>query len=148
MITGLLHLHSTLRWAILIILIVAIVKHFSGKSNGASYSASDKRMALIALILCHLQVVIGFVLYFSRGWSNFGEDTMKNAIQRFWSVEHMAGMLIAVVLITIGYSKAKRAVEDRAKFGKIATFYLIGLILILASIPWPFRSGFENIGWI
>jgi len=59
---------------------------------------------------------------------------------RFYSVEHLAGMLIAIILITIGYSSAKRLKEDRLKFKKIFTFYLIGLILILASIPWPFRS--------
>jgi hypothetical protein len=68
---------------------------------------------------------------------------MEDAAVRFYTMEHLVGMLIAIALITIGYSKSKRAATDAKKFGAIATFYLIGLILILASIPWPFR---ENLG--
>jgi membrane protein DedA with SNARE-associated domain len=68
---------------------------------------------------------------------------MKIPLFRFYGLEHFAGMLIAVILITIGYSKSKRAKTATEKFKPIKIFYLIGLIIILASIPWPFRA---NLG--
>jgi len=134
------HAHSGLRWLLLAFLLIAIISHFVGRKKGLSYNKNHKKYALFALILTHIQLVIGFILYFKGNKHVFTEDTMSITNLRFYSVEHLAGMLIAIILITIGYSSAKRLKEDRLKFKKIFTFYLIGLILILASIPWPFRS--------
>ena len=140
-------MHSALRWAILILLIIAIAKHFLGKNDGREYSPIDKKMALIPLILGHIQLLLGLVLYFGKGHYKFDATTMSNAISRFWAVEHIGGMILAIILITIGYSKAKKITDNKARFSKIFVFYLIALILMLISIPWPFRAGFENLGW-
>ena len=67
-------------------------------------------------------------------------DVMGNSVLRFYTVEHITMMLIAIVLITMGYSKAKRQTEQARGHKTIFTFYLIGLVLILVSIPWPFRG--------
>ncbi|MEP2772760.1 MAG: cytochrome B [Fulvivirga sp.] len=133
------HAHSGLRWLVLIALLVAIVSAFSKKGK-SPYTAGDKKLALIALIFTHLQLVIGFILYFISPKVVFDGAAMKDSVLRFYLVEHMALMLVAIVLITIGYSKAKRLTDDSKKFAKIGWFYLIGLILILISIPWPFRN--------
>ena len=79
---------------------------------------------------------------YHKKFGNMGE-TMKVPVLRFFTVEHTFMMLIALVFITIGYATAKRAKEDVAKHKKTFIFYLIGFILILAVIPWPFR-GFGN----
>jgi hypothetical protein len=146
MITGITHLHSGLRWLVIITLIVTIVKHFMGSKNNLTYKKGDKSLALMTLILVHVQFLAGLFLYFGNGWSKFEAGTMSNAVSRFWSVEHIAGMLIAIVLITVGYSSAKRLTDDAKKYKKIFTFYLIGFILIIASIPWPFRGEIAR-GW-
>lgn len=124
----------------LIALILAIVNAV-GKTNGTkAFTDKDKKYGLFALIFTHLQFVIGLVLYFTSPKVVFAASSMKSDVLRFFLVEHILLMLIAVVLITIGYSRSKRALTDAKKFKSILIFYLIGLILILAGIPWPFQN--------
>lgn len=144
MYNGLLHAHSGLRWVVLILLIAAIFNAFSKKKSGA-WTAKDKKITLFAMVFTHIQLVLGLVLYFISDKVQFVEGFMKNPVYRFYAIEHISLMLIAIALITVGYSKAKRAASDAKKFSSVATFYLIGLILILASIPWPFRN--LGAGW-
>ena len=66
---------------------------------------------------------------------------------RFRALEHPLGMIIAILLITIGYGKIKRADTDAAKFRALKIFYGLALLLILISIPWPFREGMAGYGW-
>lgn len=139
MYNGLLHAHSGLRWVVLILLVAAIYNAFSKKRSGR-WTPKDKKITLFAMVFTHLQLVIGLVLYFISPKVVFSDQTMGDSVLRFFAVEHIVLMLIAIALITVGYSKAKRAISDSKKFGAVATFYLIGLILILASIPWPFRN--------
>lgn len=146
------HAHSGLRWLVLIALLAAIINAFNKKSkltyldkSQVGFSSKDKMLTLFALIFTHLQLVIGFILYFISPLVQFSSGTMKNSVLRFYTVEHISIMLIAIVLITVGYSKAKRADEDAKKFKTIGIYYLIGLILILISIPWPFRN--LGAGW-
>lgn len=137
-------MHSGLRWVVLILLIAAIYNAFS-KKNGGTWGAKDKKITLFAMVFTHIQLLAGLALYFTSEKVQFVEGFMKNPVYRFYGVEHILLMLIAIALITVGYSKAKRAASDAKKFGAVATFYLIGLILILASIPWPFRN--LGAGW-
>lgn len=131
------HAHSGLRWAVLILLILAIANAFTAKT----YEKKHKMINLFALITVHTQLLIGLAQYFfTSSKTNFSSGWMKVEMYRFYGMEHLVGMLIAIVLITMGYSKSKKAVTDAEKFKKIKVFYLIGLILILASIPWPFRT--------
>lgn len=131
------HAHSGLRWAVLILLILAIANAFTAKT----YEKKHKMINLFALITVHTQLLIGLAQYFfTSSKTNFSSGWMKVELYRFYGMEHLVGMLIAIVLITMGYSKSKKAVTDAEKFKKIKVFYLIGLILILASIPWPFRT--------
>lgn len=133
------HAHSGLRWLALLFLVLAIVTALMKWRSGAAKTKSDKKMPLFALMFTHLQIVIGLVLYFISPKVSFHEGWIKEAVSRFYGMEHITMMILAAVLITIGYSRAKR--QDGPKsFKTIFIFYLIGLILILAGIPWPFRA--------
>lgn len=151
MMTGILHLHSALRWVVLVLLVITIIDSLMRMYKPVNNT--DKKLALFTLASVHTQIVLGLILYF------FGEhmqeifsqgEVMKNSVNRFWAVEHMAGMVLAAVFITIGYSRAKRQAEKWAKHRMIFAYYLVGLILILASIPWPFREAAKalGVGWI
>jgi hypothetical protein len=100
-----------------------------------------------------IQLIIGLVLYIFgpmglKNIQNMGMgEVMKNSYTRFFAMEHLIGMLIAIVVFHIGRSKSKKATDDASKHKKEFIFYLIGLLIILASIPWPFKAGFEGIGW-
>jgi len=145
MYNGLVHAHSGLRWVVLALLLFAIFNAFSKKSKGAEWTDKDKKLTLFAMIFTHVQLLIGLVLYFISPLVQFSEGFMKNPVYRFYGMEHIVTMLLAIALITVGYSKSKRATESAKKFKSVATFYLIGLLLILAGIPWPFRD--LGAGW-
>ena len=136
------HLHSVLRCVALILLICAIANAFSAKH----FEKKHKMVNLFAMVTLHIQLVIGLIQYFTSAKVQFSEGWMKEPLLRFYGMEHLAGMLLAIILITIGYSKAKRKENDADKFKVIRLFYSIGLIIILLSIPWPFRTNLGG-GW-
>ena len=130
------HSHSGLRWLVLVFLILAIANAFTANT----FEKKHKMINLFALISVHLQLVIGLVQYFLSDKVQFIDGWMKNPLLRFYGMEHLVGMLLAITLVTIGYSKAKRRENHEAKFKVIRIFYTLGLIIILLFIPWPFRS--------
>jgi hypothetical protein len=106
----------------------------------------DRKLALFTMVIAHVQLLIGFSLYFMRGWHDLiGE--MGDAFIRFRALEHPLGMLIAIILITMGYGRVKRGENDAAKFKAVKVFFGLALVIILISIPWPFREGMEAYGW-
>jgi hypothetical protein len=131
----LVHAHSGLRWIVLILLLAAIVKAFSGKNSGKEYGEGDRKLNLFAMISFHTQYLLGLILIFVSERMAASDYLFKKIL-----MEHLTLMTVAFVLITIGHSKAKKAVTSKGKFAKIATFYTIALVLILAAIPWPFRT--------
>ena len=131
------HAHSGLRWLFLVIIIFAIVNAIRKWKSGDKFGTKDKLISILALAFTHAQAIIGFILYFGEEkYKGFSE--MGDRILRFYAVEHLLGMLVAVVLITIGHSKAKKAEDDKAKFKKIFVWFSIALLIVLISIPWPF----------
>ena len=138
------HAHSGLRWVVLALLLYAIYNAYSGWKSGRSYADSDRKVNLFTMISAHIQLLIGLVLWIMGGRFNINGDVMKDAALRFFAVEHFTLMLIAIILISIGNGKAKRAAEDVKKFKSSFWFFLIGLVLILVAIPWPPKYG---AGW-
>lgn len=134
MYNGLLHAHSGWRWVVLVLLLAAIVQAFAKMRANESITDGNRKLHLFAMIASHIQLVFGLILLFISPKVNF--QGMENEVTRFFSVEHTAAMLIALVLITVGYSKAKR----NKSFKTVFWFYLLGLVLILAMIPWPFMN--------
>ena len=132
----LVHSHSGLRWVVLLLLLAAIFNAGTKMGGKASYTDKDKKLGLFALIFSHLQLVIGIALYFI---------SPKVQTFRFFRMEHLAMMIIAIALVTIGYSRAKRKADGAGKFKTTFWFYLIALLAILAGIPWPFMG--YGSGW-
>ena len=151
MFIGLLHFHSLLRWVLLLLLITVIVKAFQGRSGGKKFESGDRKLSLFTMITAHLQLILGGFLYvISPTVQNALRDmgaAMKSVESRFWAVEHISLMVIAIAILTVGHIKAKKAVGDQAKFKAQALYFTIGLLLILISIPWPFREVGMGRGW-
>jgi hypothetical protein len=143
----LLLLHSLLRWVILLLLLAAIVQSYSGIRSGRPFSGGDRKLGLFLMIAAHTTLLLGLVLWFfgqfglSLAVDNGMGVVMKNSVMRYWVVEHFAGMLIAVALITVGRGVAKKNIPDAARFKRAFWLFLIALIVILATVPWPFRTG-------
>lgn len=131
--------HSGLRWIALILLLVAIGNAFSKKGSG-SYVKRDKMINLFAMVFLHVQILLGLILYKISPRVNFNGAWMKSSEFRFFGMEHILMMVIAVIVVTIGRRKAENETNPAKKHSKIITWYIIGLIIILAAIPWPFRN--------
>ena len=128
--------HSGWAYLALLLLVFAVLNSFIGMSSKREFTAKDRKIALFGLIATHIQLVVGLILYFISplGSAVFGQ--MKDAALRLTSLEHPLTNIIAIVLITIGWSKHKKGETNTAKFKSIAVFYGIGLALILSRIPW------------
>ena len=148
--TGLIHLHNLLRYAIVILLIVTVLKSFIGWFGKKEYSAGDNKLSLFLFISAHLQLVIGLVLYFVsdvvQAYKSLPmADIMKDAVARFWVVEHMLSMIIGIAIITLGRIMAKKAASDGAKFRRQAIYFTLAMVIIFSAIPWPEPFTIEGI---
>lgn len=146
------HVHSVGRWIVLLLLLFAIFNSLI--AGNRPFIKSDNRLGLFLTSFADLMLLIGIYLYFVGPWgykqfenfASFG-DMMKNPSARFFAVEHQAGMLIAIILIHIGKAQAHRPIGDKAKHRRTVIFYLLALLIILVSIPWPFRVIGAGRGW-
>lgn len=134
-------IHSYWAYIVFIILIVAVVNAIMGLTSKKEFSAKSLRISLFTLIAAHIQLLIGFAAYYTSSFYDIMRDVgmgevMKNSELRKILVEHPLVGIIAIALITIGFSKHKKKATDAAKFKTIAIFYGIALLLILSRIPW------------
>lgn len=134
-------LHSTWAYLVLLILVLATFNAIIKMLADKEYHAKDFRISLFTLIVSHIQLLLGIVLFFAADYMALIKDMgmgeiMKDSTLRSNIVEHPITMLLAVVLITMGYSKHKKKLTSKAKLKSIAIFYTIALVLVLAKIPW------------
>ncbi len=134
-------IHSYWAYLVLLVLIIASINAILKSLRDKEYEAKDFRISLFTLIVSHIQLLIGMLLYFvSPRMELFGElgmgGIMKDAVHRLYLVEHPLINIIAVTLITIGYSKHKKKLTSKYKLKTIAIFYTIALVLFLSRIPW------------
>ncbi|MEZ7839062.1 MAG: hypothetical protein ACI9B2_001341 [Flavobacteriales bacterium] len=140
MYTGLKHLHSFLPYLLLTVLVLALVKSFIAYRTNQVHTDAHRKNGLIVLILAHIQLLIGMALYFISpksvtALSDMGA-AMKDSTLRLYALEHPLMMIIAIVFITMAYSKSKKEIADSLKHKVKSVYYLIALVLILSRIPW------------
>jgi cbb3-type cytochrome oxidase subunit 1 len=123
-----------------VLLIAATFKALIKWRSNAPFTEADRKLNLFTMIVTHVQLVLGMILFFTSSKVVFSADTMKDPVGRFFTMEHSVMMLLAIVCITLGYTKSKKAVEENKKFKLTFTYFLIALLLLLAGIPWPFRA--------
>jgi len=137
--------HSLLRYLALLAVGYAGLSHLMGLLRNTPILNGERTVAIIAVVLCHLQLVLGLALYFMRS-AAYAE--MAQPYQRFWKYEHLGMMLIAIILVTLGRSLSKRAEKERGKQIRVAIFYLIALALMLWATPWPFTDIGHSRPWL
>ncbi|MCB0757976.1 MAG: hypothetical protein KDC01_05925, partial [Flavobacteriales bacterium] len=121
--------HSLLRWGILLTVAGAGFAALVGWVRNGPVISWQRALAIWAMILCHVQLIIGFLLYFMLfdSFSRLGSDQA-----RYWKFEHMGMMVIAIALVTIGRLASKKAKTERGKHMRVAIFYLLALAVMLA----------------
>ena len=142
----LVHFHSVLRWVIMIFLIYSLVISLIKWQTAGSLSKTNSLMASLTVHFSHLQLLVGIILYFISYKVMFDKETMASPMIRFYTVEHVAMMVIAIAFLTIGNIKAKKASDPTKKAKIIFIWFALGFLLIMAAIPWPFRA--LGSGWM
>jgi len=148
--TGLLHLHNLLRWIIVVLLLLSIIKAYTGWKGNKSFSASDAKIWLFTMIASHITLLLGLYQWLMGryGLLTFeipaGSSRMKDPFIRFFQVEHPVSMLLAILFITLGRGMAKKDLSDSLKYRQAFVYFFVALLLLLAAVPWPFRG--EIIG--
>lgn len=136
------HLHSGWAYIVLLMVGIATINALIGFFSKREYKPLDFRLSLFALIVTHIQLLIGLVLYFVSplGLQSILDNgmgvVMKDSLLRLYAIEHITVMIAAVVLITIGYSKHKKKLVSTPKLKMLAIFYTLAFIAILSRIPW------------
>jgi hypothetical protein len=136
--------HSVFRYFLLIFLIVLIVRSLIGWLNKTPYSSLDEKFSLWLFIVTHTQLLVGLTLYFVSPVVVFSSSSMKDATARYWLVEHISMMVIAIVLITMARITAKKLTDSTAKYRRLFIFNSIALLLIVLAILQSGR-GFFNL---
>ena len=142
------NLHNLFFWVIAIAVVFTLYRSIGGMRGALAWEKTDETWGKIVFHSINLQFILGLILYIflspstQAAFDNFGA-AMELTSLRFWAVEHITLMLVAIALFHIGTSKVKKAYSDREKFKKRLIFYLLGTVVILLAIPWPFR---EEIG--
>jgi len=140
------YLHSGFRFIVLVLIVLAILQSLIGWLGRKTYNKGNRKLYMFAMISAHTQFLIGLILYFISPFVQFGSNTMKEATTRYWTVEHIAMMLFAIVLITIGHSKSKKATLPEAKHRAIAIFYILAVLIIVVAIIQSKRPFFAITG--
>jgi hypothetical protein len=147
---GILGVHSLLRWLVIILLLVNISKNFLQKE--LPFTISDRNWVLRLVVVMHINVLIGLYQYFfgAKGFALIKEYTtqivMKTPIMRFWVVEHISGMILAAILITVASIVSKsNTTQHTTKHKRVMWLCIVSLLIICAVIPWPFRPGFSDM---
>jgi len=134
--------HSFFRWIVSFSLLYAVYRAYRGYTAGRSFTRTDNLVRHWTATFVHIQMTLGFILYFTSPlirffFSHTGEAT-EHPEALFFGLVHIVLMLTAVVIITIGSALAKRETEARRKFRYMLVWFGLGLIIILAAVPWPF----------
>jgi hypothetical protein len=136
-----LFIHSWLRWIVVLTGMAAVARATVGAATGKRWTATDDRAGFWFSIALDVQFLLGLILYVflspftQAAFSDFG-GAMKNSVQRFWAVEHIVGMFIAIGLVHIGRARARKT-DSLRRHTVAAIFFGLALVVILASIPWP-----------
>ena len=130
----LLKAHSGLRYLVLLGLVVVVIKSLIGMFNKQPYSSLDNKLGLFTFIFTHTQLLLGLLLYFVSPFVQFGGQTMSDKTTRYWTVEHIVGMLVAGVLITLARTTSKRMAIDADKHKRMFIFNFVALVVIIAVI--------------
>ena len=136
-------LHNLLRWAILLFALWTLISAISGLVSRRIYSGSDNRASLLFTLGCDIQLLLGLILYYANSWFDRLKDlgnNMKDANNRFFTLEHALLMIIAWLLVHVGRVAVRKGTTPASKHKRTLIFFGLAILLIMAAIPWPFRE--------
>lgn len=129
--------HSGWRYVVFVLLVVAVINALSGWLGKKAYTEGNRKLNVFTLVSAHIQLLLGLILYFVNGWYKIDSSI---AMGRYWKMEHISMMILAIILITVGNSRSKKVADAVAKHKNIAIFFGLGLIIIIVTILMMVKS--------
>lgn len=123
--------HSGWRYLVLILLVIALIQALSGWLGKKPYTEGNRKLNVFTLISAHIQLLLGLILYFMNDWYKADSSI---ALGRYWKMEHISMMILAVILITVGNSRSKKGTDAVIKHRSVALYFGLALILIIAAV--------------
>ncbi|MEY3990914.1 MAG: hypothetical protein RI985_1995 [Chloroflexota bacterium] len=136
-----LFLHSWTRWALLLAAVLIIIQAFRGWSGSQLWDDGKAKLSAAFVHLSSVQLVLGLLLYgvlspiTTSAMSDMGA-AMQNGAIRFWAVEHISMMTIAIAIAHIGSGRIRKGADDKAKHRAAAIFFTLAFVIMMTSIPW------------
>lgn len=133
--------HNILRWIVLFLLILSLVRAFWGWFGKREWTATDRRVGTYYSVAIDIQLLLGLILFIVLSpitriaFSDFGA-ALSNTNLRFFIFEHFLIMVLAVIFAHVGVATAKRAAEPVLKHRSSAIWFSLSLIAILLGMPW------------
>ncbi len=128
------YFHSGLRYIVLLLVVAAVIQSLLGWLGKKTYTEGNRKLNLFALISAHTQLLIGLVLYFLSPLVQFSKGAMKNPVTRYWTAEHITMMILAIILITVGYSRSKKVLLPEKKHLNIFIFYFLAVLIVVVTL--------------
>mgnify|MGYP003588042299 FL=1 len=123
--------HSGWRYVVFLLLFIAVMKALSGWFGNKPYTEGNRKLNVFTLISAHIQLLLGLGVYFLNGWYKIDSSI---AMGRYWKMEHISMMLIAIILITVGNARSKKIADAVAKHRTISIFFGLALIIVIVAI--------------
>lgn len=123
--------HSGWRYIVFVLLVIAVIQALAGWFGKKPYTEGNRKLNVFTLISAHIQLVFGLILYFV---SPLTKMASSEAIGRYWKMEHISMMILAIILITVGNAKSKKVDAALSKHKTIAIFFGIALVIVVAAI--------------
>ena len=136
--------HNIMRWVVVVLAVYALVRIFMGVFGKREFTETDRKALSFYAIGMDVQLLLGLLLYFflspitTAAFGNFGA-AMSNSAIRFFAVEHILLMVVAVVLAHLATVVARRATTSASKFNRAAIWLTLSVLAVLAAIPWATR---------
>lgn len=137
-----LYVHSYLRWVVLLAGLVVIVRSVRGAATQRRFGDPDRRAQVVFLAALDLQFTLGLALYaglspITRAFFANPKAGMHDHVVRFFGVEHLTAMVLAVVVAHVARVRSKKAPTDELKHRRALAPMVLWLVLVLVAIPWP-----------
>lgn len=133
-------IHNIIRWAVLLFGVLTVLNAFTGTVKKRVFTESDNKSNLLFMISCDIQLLLGLILLFGNHWMSRMQNLKTDVSVRFFIMEHAFMMILAWILVHVGRVVVKKAGTDAGKHKRMLIFFGLALLLILISIPWPFRQ--------
>jgi len=132
----LIFIHSLLRYFILLFAVIVVIQSLAGILGKKKFGKANKMTALFLLICCDIQLLAGLALYYTNFHTITAPGFMKDTYNRFYAVEHSVSMILAIILVHVGYNFTKKNLDDQPKFKRVFWSIFVALAIFFAMIPW------------